>query len=154
MLHVLAVHGEEVVLKVDRDTHVIGHDTHPIADRGAPVRCGDIQNAVLLGEGADQDLRSIQEETVSVVSSPGFLRQRLRLGERDVRRVVAARAAEASSWYGDGLLPGDVIYEINRVEVASLTELKKTIESFGPGDPLVLLVERNGGLRLVVLEVD
>lgn len=38
--------------------------------------------------------------------------------------------------------------------MTSLPELKDTIASYGPGDPLVLLVERHGELTFVVLEMD
>ena len=63
-------------------------------------------------------------------------------GLRRVRGViVAARAREAQPWQGQGLLPGDVIYSVNRLDVASLTELKAAIaaarQSF-PGRRLVV----------------
>lgn len=68
--------------------------------------------------------------------------------------IVAARAAEATPWQGDGLLPGDVIYAVNRLDVASLAELKAAIARYYPGDPIVLQVERSGELRYVTLEVN
>ena len=73
---------------------------------------------------------------------------------RNTGIVVAARAVDATSWQSEGLLPGDVIYAVNRTPVTSLPELKDTIASYGPGDPLVLLVERHGELRFVTLEMD
>jgi serine protease Do len=67
--------------------------------------------------------------------------------------IVAARAREAQPWQGQGLLPGDVIYAVNRLDVSSLAELKATIARYYPGDPIVLQVERQGELRYVTLEV-
>ena len=67
--------------------------------------------------------------------------------------IVAARAVDATPWDGEGLLPGDVIYSVNRLDVASLAELKGAIARYYPGDPIVLQVERQGVLRYVTLEV-
>lgn len=74
--------------------------------------------------------------------------------KRNTGIIVAARALDAVSWQGQGLLPGDVIYAVNRTPVTSLLELKDTIATYGPGDPLVLLAERNSELVFVVLEMD
>jgi serine protease Do len=68
--------------------------------------------------------------------------------------IVAARAVEATSLEGEGLNPGDVIYAVNRLNVASLAELKAAIARYRPGDPLVLQVQREGKLRLVTLEMN
>jgi hypothetical protein len=46
-----------------------------------------------------------------------------------------------------------VIYSVNRLDVASLAELKAAIARYFPGDPIVLQVERQGELRYVTLEV-
>ena len=73
--------------------------------------------------------------------------------KRNTGIIVAARALDATSWQGQGLLLGDVIYAVNRTPVATLPELKDTIAPYGPGDPMVLLVERHGELRFVVLEM-
>lgn len=67
--------------------------------------------------------------------------------------IVAARAVEATTWDGEGLMPGDVIYSVNRLDVAGLTALKAAIARYYPGDPIVLQVERQGRLRYVTLEV-
>ena len=67
--------------------------------------------------------------------------------------IVAARAREAQPWQGQGLLPGDVIYAVNRLDVSSLAELKASIARYYPGDPIVLQVERQGELRYVTLEL-
>ncbi len=66
--------------------------------------------------------------------------------------IVAARSAEATSWEGQELMPGDLIHAVNRLDVRSLTELKAAIARYGPGDPIVLLVERERELIYVTLE--
>ncbi|MGH9336097.1 MAG: PDZ domain-containing protein, partial [Vicinamibacteria bacterium] len=68
--------------------------------------------------------------------------------------IVAARASEATPWDGDGLQPGDVIYSVNRLDVASLSELKAAIARYRPGDPVVIQVERANALRYVTLEMN
>jgi serine protease Do len=68
--------------------------------------------------------------------------------------IVAARAVEATSLEGEGLNPGDVIYAVNRLNVASLAELKAAIARYRSGDPVVLQVQREGKLRLVTLEMN
>ncbi len=66
--------------------------------------------------------------------------------------VVAARAIEANPFQGEGLLPGDVIYSVNAIEVLGLDGLKRALAGLGRGDALVLRVEREGILRYVTLE--
>jgi len=66
--------------------------------------------------------------------------------------IVAARAVEANPWLGDGLQPGDVIYSLNRVDVSGLSDLKRLLASQRVGDPIVLVVEREGTLLYVTLE--
>ncbi len=68
--------------------------------------------------------------------------------------IVAARAVEAVPLEGEGLKPGDVIYAVNRLDVRSLSELKASIASYRPGDPVVIQVERDGALRYVTLEMN
>jgi serine protease Do len=66
--------------------------------------------------------------------------------------IVAARSAQATSWEGQGLKPGDVIYAVNHLYIGSLAELKEAIARYRPGDPIVLLVERDRELIYVTLE--
>jgi serine protease Do len=67
--------------------------------------------------------------------------------------VVAARAADVGPLEGDGLLPGDVIHSVNRVDVGTLAELKQAVTRYAPGNSVVLVVERANVLRYVTLEV-
>jgi serine protease Do len=75
--------------------------------------------------------------------------------KRSTGVIVAARSVEAGAPFdGEGLSPGDVIYAVNRLTVASLSELKAAIARYRSGDPMVLQVERDGRLRLVTLEMN
>ncbi len=67
--------------------------------------------------------------------------------------VVAARTA-AAPYSGGSLLPGDVIYEINRAPVVSLKVLRDTLDSLKGGDEVVLQVERSEKLMYIALELE
>jgi serine protease Do len=67
--------------------------------------------------------------------------------------LVAARVAEA--FPGDEqLLPGDVIYAVNRTPVTSLEELRTAVRSLTPGKPAVIQLERAGKVRFLVLPLE
>jgi len=67
--------------------------------------------------------------------------------------VVAARGGNAP-YEGQGLQPGDVIYELNSTPVVSLDMLKALIKDLKSGDAVVFLVERNSKLRYVAIELE
>jgi S1-C subfamily serine protease len=66
--------------------------------------------------------------------------------------VVAARAGE-SPYAGDPLELGDVIFSANGLTVTSIEALNKAIDGLKDSDPLVLQIQRNGGLRYLTLEL-
>jgi serine protease Do len=67
--------------------------------------------------------------------------------------VVAARSAGAP-YSGGALLPGDVIYEINRSPAATVKFLRDTLDSMKPGDAAVLQIEREGKLMYIPIELE
>ena len=69
--------------------------------------------------------------------------------------VVAAIPAEFAAM-NPGLTAGDVIYALNTTKVRSLEELRTALMDLKPGDPIVLLTERDGILGYVsfTLECD
>jgi serine protease Do len=75
----------------------------------------------------------------------------------DLRRpagvVVAARTADMP-YSGPLLETGDVIYEVNRHVVSNLAELRRVLKSFKSGDAVVLLIEHDGQLVFVPLELN
>ena len=68
--------------------------------------------------------------------------------------VVAVSSARAVPVRGEPLLPGDVIHALNSRPVGNLLGLRTALESLGPGDPVVLQVERSGRLLYVTLTLD
>jgi serine protease Do len=66
--------------------------------------------------------------------------------------VLVARLAMTTSGPMGNLLPGDVIYEVNRETVSTLPELRAAIERRKEGEPLVVQVERAGKLRYVEID--
>jgi len=64
--------------------------------------------------------------------------------------VVVATADGRSG--PDPLLPGDVIYSVNREPVSGIESLRQALARLAPGSPVVLKVERAGELRFVVME--
>jgi serine protease Do len=68
--------------------------------------------------------------------------------------VVAVSSARAVPVRGEPLLPGDVIHALNSSPVGSLLGLRTALGSLGPGDPVVLQVERSGQLLYVTLTLD
>ena len=75
----------------------------------------------------------------------------------DLRRpagvVVVARKA-SPEFSGPALETGDVIYSINRQVVSNVAELRAYVERLKPGQPAVLLIEREGHLIYIPLELD
>jgi len=67
--------------------------------------------------------------------------------------VVAAIPAEFAG-ANPGLLTGDVIYELNGTHLTSLDDLQKALSAKKTHDPIALLVERQGQLIYVTLELE
>ncbi len=55
--------------------------------------------------------------------------------------VVASMAADAPFWEG-GFAAGDIIHEFNGRQITSLDNLRAALAQLGPGDPVVIQVER------------
>jgi serine protease Do len=63
--------------------------------------------------------------------------------------ILVARLAITTNGPSGDLLPGDIIYEVNRNTVSTLSELRAVVERQEDGEPLVLQVERAGRMRYV-----
>lgn len=75
----------------------------------------------------------------------------------DLRRpqgvVVAARKA-TTPYSGPLLETGDVIYQVNHDVIANVAQLRQELESMKSGAAAVLLIERDGHLMYVPVELD
>jgi serine protease Do len=66
--------------------------------------------------------------------------------------VVVASVMPGGKAAQAGLSRGDVILEVNRKEIASAADLKKTIEKEKGKDKVIMLVQRpNAGLKIIDL---
>jgi len=65
--------------------------------------------------------------------------------------VVFGRTSNPS---GLDLSTGDIIHSINGQIVGDVKVLRELVAQFKPGDPVVLLVERQGGLGFISFEMD
>jgi serine protease Do len=72
---------------------------------------------------------------------------------RSIGVVVAARAGE-SPYSGDTLTLGDVIYEVNGTPVSSVGALRAALDKLKESDPLALLVERDGRLMYITMQIE
>jgi len=64
--------------------------------------------------------------------------------------AVVARTVELA---GLDLSPGDVIHAVNSSTVADVDTLRRLLDSFLPGEAIVLQIERAEGLLFVGLEL-
>ncbi len=67
--------------------------------------------------------------------------------------VVVARVANFLS-SASGLETGDVIHSVNQTPIDSLTSLRAALRQIKPHDPVVLQVERGGGLQWLAFEME
>jgi len=68
--------------------------------------------------------------------------------------VLVAALAGPIPYFGDEPQQGDVIYAVNGRRVASVEALRDALEGVKAAQPIVLQVERNNGLKFLVLEND
>jgi S1-C subfamily serine protease len=68
--------------------------------------------------------------------------------------VVASTAASALDSKEGGLVPGDVIYAVNRAPVAGLADLRAVLDGLRADDAVVLQVERGGELLFLSFTVE
>ncbi|MDX2152117.1 MAG: trypsin-like peptidase domain-containing protein [Bryobacteraceae bacterium] len=68
--------------------------------------------------------------------------------------ILVVRLAVTTAGPGGELLPGDVIYEVNRLPVSTVQDLRNLVDKQKEGDPLVLQVERAGRLRYVEMQLE
>jgi serine protease Do len=66
--------------------------------------------------------------------------------------VLVAAFSGPSSYFGDQLREGDVIYAVNGRAVATVEMLREELDNAKRGQPIVLQAERNGTLTFLVLE--
>lgn len=68
--------------------------------------------------------------------------------------ILVARLALTTNGPSGDLVPGDIIYQVNREPVSTLQELRAVLEKQKPGESIALQVERAGRLRFIELRLD
>jgi serine protease Do len=68
--------------------------------------------------------------------------------------ILVARLAMTTDGPTGDLLPGDIIYAVNREPVSTVPELRAVVEKQGAGGPVTLQVERAGKMRYVEIRLD
>jgi len=66
--------------------------------------------------------------------------------------VIVAARTPASTLLGEGPEPGDVIHAVNTTPISDIAGLKQALRAVQTGDPIVLQIERDGGLSYLVME--
>jgi len=95
----------------------------------------------------------IPELGVLVINVTEELRANLPGIRRENGVIVVARAVDAPYW-DIGLLPGDVIYSINRESFTDLTELQQILSRYEQGDAIVLEIQRRKEIFYVAFEME
>jgi serine protease Do len=125
-----------------KDKAVIEIPVHEKAD--SPERFADM---------VDPARNLIPEFGILAIQLDNNLRALLPELKHDYGVVVAARGGNAP-YEGQGLQPGDVIYELNGTPVVSLDMLKALVKDLKSGDAVVFQVERNSKLLYVAIELE
>ncbi len=66
--------------------------------------------------------------------------------------VVVAAKTSAAALLGEGPEPGDVIHSVNGQPVEDVASLRAKLRAVKPGAPVILQIERDGGMSYLVLE--
>ena len=73
---------------------------------------------------------------------------------RKLGGVLIALHSSNSPYWGEGFVPGDVIYSINGEEIKNLDNLRTQLAGLNSGDPVVFQVQRGDGLRFIAFELE
>jgi S1-C subfamily serine protease len=68
--------------------------------------------------------------------------------------IVASTVDGALDARDGGLAQGDVVVAVNRTPISGLAELRGALDALKPGDPVVLQLERQGGLMYLAFTVE
>jgi serine protease Do len=137
--------GERIVLRVQRGSEISDFRVRVVERPNDPDRFRDMvhPDRNLVDElgilGIDYD-RAFASKLPHLRSRSGV--------------VVAARSLETLSFQEGGLLPGDVIQAVNRLPVATLSELRASLARLRTGDPVVLQIDRQGRMMFISLVVE
>ncbi len=73
---------------------------------------------------------------------------------RKLGGVLVALRSPSSPYWGEGFVPGDVIYSVNGSEIKSLAHLRTQLAELSSGDPVAFQVQRGDALTFVAIELE
>jgi serine protease Do len=124
--------GTKVVIRVIRD----GHEkalTVTIGEQPEPTKTAKIESAEKHSALAGVAVQDLENETAKELGLKG-----------DVRGVVVTEIEPDSVAEKVGLMPGDVILEINRQPVKSVKDFEQASSSVKNGNRVLILINRRG----------
>lgn len=104
-------------------------------------------------DAADPEKSLIQKLGVLAVDITGDLRSQLGSLRIPSGVIVIGRAADLIM-PDTGLQAGDIIHALNTTAIDSMDTLRATVHDLKTGDPVVLQVERDGGLTYLSFEME
>ena len=137
--------GETVTLQVQRGAEMSEYVVRIVERANDPDRFRDM---------VSPDANLVDELGILAIDYDRAIASKLPLLRKKSGVVVAARSVEALSYKAEGLLPGDVIHAVNRLSVATLSELRASLARLRAGDPIVLQIDRQGELMFISLVVE
>ena len=137
--------GESITLRVQRGAEVTDFEVKVVERPDDPDRFRDMVHP---------DRNLVDELGILGVDYERALASKLPRLRRRSGVVVAARSVETVSFQDSGLLPGDVIQAVNRLSVATLSELRASLARLRSGDPVVLQIDRQGRILFVSMVVE
>ena len=137
--------GERVTLRVQRGSEITDFGVKVVERPDDPNRFRDMVHP---------DRNLVEELGILGVDYEQALASQLPRLRKGSGVVVAARSIETVSFQDSGLLPGNVIQAVNRLPVATLSELRASLARLRPGDPVVLQIDRQGRMLFVSLVVE
>jgi serine protease Do len=134
----------QVAMTVNRDGQELSFNVPVIERHDDPQRFADM---------VDREKNQISRLGVFGIEVDDKLKEML----PELRRgygVLVAGETNDTPYSGESLLVGDAIYEVNRVPAVSVRAVSATLDTLKPGDPAVLLIERDGGLMYLTIELE
>jgi serine protease Do len=74
-----------------------------------------------------------------------------KFGLKGEKGIVITEVEPDSPGDAAGLQPGDLILEINRIRVTTVSQVRRILEKTKPDEPTLLLIKRDGGTRYIVI---
>lgn len=130
--------GEEVLVHIIRDGKPLRLPVALGTKREKPIVAAPPPTAAEIGLGID--VAPLTEELARQFSL-----------ER-ATGILVVRVAQGSLAFSEGVRKGDVIQEVNRVDVPTMKEFRQALESVTPGDTILLRILRESQAFFVVLK--